>query len=179
MRLNCIVGNFNTRKKGVFVKDMGSKVAAVMTAIHVKIASRAFAVGDRLPSIRSLAASMRVSPSTVVEAYDRLVAEGLVNSRRVSGFYIAASALPSPALAESDRRYDCEVDPIWVSRQSLDATAANLKPGCGWLPADWMPRGALRRALRSLARAEDRLLTDYGDTYGSPVLRRLLLVRLA
>ena len=54
-----------------------------------------------------------------------------------------------------------------------------LKPGCGWLPADWMPIAALRRTVRSLARADDAVLTDYGNTRGSSALRRLLARQFA
>ena len=71
---------------------IGLKTTEVMNAIRAKIASRAFAAGDRLPSIRSLAASMNVSPSTVVEAYDRLAADGVVRAHRGSRFYISARA---------------------------------------------------------------------------------------
>ena len=158
---------------------IGSKTSGVMRAVRAKVASRAFAVGDRLPSIRRLATTMGVSPSTVVQAYDRLVAEQLVRARRGSGFYVVASALPPPAVTKDDAQRDRTVDPFWVSRQSLDANPAVLKPGCGWLPADWMPSDALRRAFRSLARAEDSVLTEYGCTRGSLALRRLLLTRFA
>ncbi|MFC4171278.1 PLP-dependent aminotransferase family protein [Microvirga sp. GCM10011540] len=150
-----------------------------MAAIRLKVSSRALVSGDRLPSIRSLATTMNVSPSTVVEAYDRLAAEGLIRARRGSGFYVARNGLPPLALAEIEPRRDRAVDPFWVSRQSLDADPTMLKPGCGWLPADWMPNTALRRALRALARAEDPVLADYGTTRGSPALRRLLLGRFA
>ena len=71
------------------------------------------------------------------------------------------------------------LDPLWVSRQSLDASPAAAKPGCGWLPADWLPTGAIRSALRRLARADDAVLADYGGTGGAPALRRVLLGRLA
>jgi DNA-binding transcriptional MocR family regulator len=158
---------------------IGSKTTGVMRAVRAKVASRAFAVGDRLPSIRSLATTMGVSPSTVVQAYDRLVAEGFVRARRGSGFYVVASALPPLAVVKDDAQRDRTVDPFWVSRQSLDANPAVLKPGCGWLPPDWMPSDALRRAFRSLARAEDSVLTEYGCTRGSLALRRLLLTRFA
>lgn len=150
-----------------------------MRAIRTKVASRALTAGDRLPSIRSFAAVMGVSPSTVVEAYDRLVAEGLIRARRGSGFYVSATALPPLALTEDQPHLDRAVDPFWVSRQSLDAGSSVLKPGCGWLPADWMPTDALRRAMRALARAEDAVLTDYGSTRGSLVLRRMLMARFA
>ena len=160
-------------------KRMGLKTNDVMHAIRARVASRAFAAGDRLPSIRTMAATLQVSPSTVVEAYDRLAAEGVVRARRGSGFYVASSALPPLAPAEDDARRDLTVDPFWVSRQSLDASSSVLKPGCGWLPADWMPGDALRRALRSLARSNERALTEYGGTRGSLGLRRLLLTRLA
>ncbi len=157
---------------------IGLKTTEVMNAIRAKIANRAFAVGDRLPSIRGLAASMGVSPSTVVEAYDRLAADGLVRAHRGSGFYICAPTPSLRMLVEDDQR-DPSVDPFWVSRQSLDADPQALKPGCGWLPADWMPVDALRRAHRSVARSTDILLTDYGSTKGSITLRRLLSARFS
>ena len=157
----------------------GTRTTDVMKVIRAKVASRAIAAGDRLPSIRSFAATMGVSPSTVVEAYDRLVAEGLIRARRGSGFYVSTTALPPLALAEDRPQQDRAVDPFWVSRQSLDADPAALKPGCGWLPADWMPADALRRALRALARAEDTVLSDYGVTRGSLALRRILMARIA
>ena len=157
----------------------GTRTIDVMSAIRAKVAGRALGAGDRLPSIRSLAAAMEVSPSTVVEAYDRLAAEGLIRARRGSGFYVAPTTMPPLALAEAGPRRDREVDPFWVSRQSLDADAAVAKPGCGWLPPSWMPEAGLRRAIRALARTETHLLTDYGSTRGGLALRRLLLARLA
>jgi DNA-binding transcriptional MocR family regulator len=150
-----------------------------MNAIRAKVTGRALSAGDRLPSIRSLAATMRVSPSTVVEAYDRLVAEGLIGARRGSGFYVSPTVMPPLALADVEMRRDREVDPFWVSRQSLDADATTLKPGCGWLPPEWMPETALRGAVRALARADGSLIADYGSTRGALALRRLLLARLA
>ncbi len=156
-----------------------TRTADVMAAIRAKIAGRALGPGDRLPSIRAFAATMGVSPATVVEAYDRLAAEGLIRARPGSGFYVAATALPPLALTQDQPQRDRAVDPFWVSRQSLDADPAALKPGCGWLPADWMPAEALRRACRALARADDTVLADYGVTRGSPALRRILMGRLA
>ncbi|MFN5107466.1 MAG: PLP-dependent aminotransferase family protein [Bradyrhizobium sp.] len=150
-----------------------------MNAIRARIASRALAADDRLPSIRSFAATMGVSPSTVVEAYDRLAAEGLIRARPGSGFYVSSAALPRLSLAQDQPQRDRAVDPFWVSRQSLDAASGALKPGCGWLPADWMPTEALRRAFRGLARAEDAVLADYGATRGSLALRRTLMARFA
>jgi DNA-binding transcriptional MocR family regulator len=149
-----------------------------MAAIRQRVASRALTAGEKLPSIRKFARDMQVSPSTVVEAYDRLAAEGLIRSRPGSGFYVAAGLPPLP-LAEEGPKPDRAVDPLWVSRQSLDAGPEMLRPGCGWLPPDWMPTGAIRRAIRALARADDAVLTDYGATRGSLGLRRLLARQFA
>ncbi|MDZ3830797.1 MAG: PLP-dependent aminotransferase family protein [Sphingopyxis sp.] len=157
----------------------GTRTIDVMKAIRIKVASRALGPGDRLPSIRAFAATMGVSPSTVVEAYDRLAAEGLVRARQGSGFYVTAAALSPFALAEKLAPTERAVDPFWVSHQSLDADPAALKPGCGWLPPDWMPQQALRRALRSIARADDAMLSDYGSARGSVTLRRILMGRFA
>ncbi len=149
-----------------------------MSAIRDRIATRSLASGEKLPSIRGIAAMLGVSPSTAVEAYDRLAAEGVIRPRRGSGFYVVGGPTP-PGLAEVAPRADRAIDPLWVSRQSLDAGADMLKPGCGWLPADWMPNAAIRRAIRKLGQADDALLADYGNTRGSLALRRLLARQFA
>lgn len=156
---------------------VAGRTGDVMQAIRERIGSRALVHGDRLPSIRALAATMKVSPSTVVEAYDRLVSEGVLRSQPGSGFYVAG--LVASRANALQPRTDRAIDPLWVSRQSLDAAPETLKPGCGWLPADWMPETIVRRALRGLARAEDAVLADYGDSRGLPDLRRLLARRCA
>ncbi|TCK16596.1 DNA-binding transcriptional MocR family regulator [Ancylobacter aquaticus] len=145
----------------------------VMVAIRRLIASHALAPGDKLPSIRMLAREKTVSPSTVVEAYDRLAAEGLIRPRPGSGFYVAASIVPARG-ADAHAPADRAVDPFWVSRQSLDAGREMLRPGCGWLPPDWMPLAAIRRAMRAAAKTDDATLVEYGSTRGSLALRRLL-----
>ena len=149
-----------------------------MDAIRQRIAARALLPGERLPSIRRFAGVMAVSPSTVVEAFDRLVAEGLIRSRPGSGFYVAGSA-PSIALRDPAPEAEREVDPLWVSRLSLDAEDGVVKPGCGWLPPDWLPQAATRRALRRIARGPDSLLAEYGSSRGLPELRRLLARQMA
>jgi DNA-binding transcriptional MocR family regulator len=156
-----------------------SRTAALMSAVRSQIANRALAPGDRLPSVRRFAEIMGASPSTVVEAYDRLVAEGVVRARRGSGFYVTGTNLPAMALAGMGPPTARDIDPFWVSRQSLDAEPGMLMPGCGWLPADWMPDAALRKGLRILARADGSALSDYASTHGSLALRRLLLGRFA
>ncbi|WP_439496527.1 PLP-dependent aminotransferase family protein [Bosea sp. (in: a-proteobacteria)] len=153
-------------------------VGRVMQAVRQRLAGRALTPGAKLPSIRGLAQTMGVSKSTVVEAYDRLAAEGVIRSRRGAGFYVAGR-LPPLSLAEIGPRLDRAIDPFWVSRQSLDAGEDFLKPGCGWLPPAWFPEESLRRNLRSLARADTATLTDYGTPLGLLPLRQILARRVA
>lgn len=159
-------------------ESRGRRTAEAMAAIR-DCATRGFSNGERMPSIRRLASTLKLSPSTVAEAYDRLVAEGFVRARPGAGFYLTGRAAPSLSLRQAATAQERAVDPFWVSRQSLDAGEEVPKPGCGWLPADWMPHEALRRGLRTLARSSDAVLADYGSTRGSPVLRSLLLARFA
>lgn len=154
-----------------------SRVEWVMTHIRERISSRTLNTGARLPSIRSLATTLGVSKSTVVEAYDRLVAEGLIRSRPGAGFFVG-DQLPPFTLSDAGTHQTRDVDPIWVMRQSLDAGEQALNPGCGWLPATWMPEEDIRKALRALARQPVAPLTAYGTPQGSLPLRQLLSRRM-
>lgn len=155
-----------------------TRVGLVMATIRKRIAGRSLTPGAKLPSIRGLARTMQVSVSTVVEAYNRLVAEGTVFSRPGSGFYVASQVAPL-ALSEVGPKLDRAVDPFWVSRQSLEADDGALKPGCGWLPPAWLPQESIRKALRALSRADEPTLSDYGSPLGLPPLRRLIARRMA
>ncbi|WP_188795212.1 PLP-dependent aminotransferase family protein [Dyella nitratireducens] len=155
-----------------------TRINAVMADIRSRIASRTYQPGARLPSVRAQARAMQLSVSTVVEAYERLAAEGVIVSRPGSGFYAAGPVAPL-ALTEIGPKLEREVDPLWVSRQSLETDASVLKPGCGWLPAAWMYEAGMRRALRAAARADTLELTDYATPLGHVALRQFLSRRMA
>ena len=61
-----------------------------MSGVRSQIDDRILRPGMKLPPIRRLAETQQVSRFTVVEAYDRLVALGYLDSRRGSGFYVSA-----------------------------------------------------------------------------------------
>src|SRR6266536_866254 len=48
--------------------------------------------GDPLPSVRTVAAEYRVNPLTVLKAYQQLVGEELVETRRGRGMFVNAGA---------------------------------------------------------------------------------------
>jgi DNA-binding transcriptional MocR family regulator len=153
-------------------------VSRVMEALRRRIATRELGPGARLPSIRRAAESFGVSKSTIVEAFDRLVAEGAILSRPGSGFYVAGGGR-ALTLAEVGPRLDRAIDPLWIMRQSLDVGPTTLVPGCGWLPESWLPVDGIRKALRSLARDEAAGLVGYGHPRGFAALRLQLARRLA
>lgn len=155
----------------------GTRIKAVMYEIQSKIAARTYLPGSRLPSVRALAKTMQFSISTVVEAYERLAAEGVVISRPGSGFYVAGPAVPL-TLTEIGPKLDRQIDPLWVSRQSLETNSSVLKPGCGWLPVSWMYEEGIRRALRALSRSDALDLTEYSSPLGNPALRQFLSRRM-
>src|SRR5579863_7455860 len=153
-----------------------TRAEAVIEAIRARIDGRSLAPGARLPSVRGMAAAMAVSKSTVVEAYDRLLAEGAIASRRGSGFYVAGPTRPL-SLAAIGPQLDRAIDPLWVMRQSLQSGPDVLKPGSGWLPESWMPDLAIQRGLRSLARDRSENYTQYDAPLGFAPLRQLIALR--
>lgn len=160
------------------VDSSAPRIEAVMTEIRRRISARTLTPGAKLPSVRGFAKAMQVSASTVVEAYERLVAEGAIRSRPGSGFYVSSTLAPL-SLADIGPKLDRAVDPFWVSRLALDGRDDMAKPGCGWMPASWMPEDILRRAMRTLSRGELQHLTDYSTPLGLLPLRQLLSRRLA
>jgi GntR family transcriptional regulator len=71
--------------------DPGSPIplyAQIATRLRVAIAAGELTTGAVLPSVRSLAAELRVNPATVVQAYRELEGEGLVATRHGAGTFV-------------------------------------------------------------------------------------------
>lgn len=60
----------------------------LLEQIQIKIMSGEFLPGDKLPSVRELAAEAAVNPNTMQKALSELERNGLVYSQRTSGRYI-------------------------------------------------------------------------------------------
>lgn len=155
-----------------------SRVEMTAAFVRARIAGRALARGARLPSVRELASKLDVSKSTVVEAYDRLAAEGAVVARRGSGFFVAGAARPL-TLTTADPPPEPAIDPSWINRHAMVGAPDFLCPGAGWLPDSWVLDLGVQRALRLAARDDPGRRRQYDEPLGHAPLRRLFSVRLA
>jgi len=72
-------------------------------------AGGALAPGDRLPSIRELAEELSLNPNTILRAYERLTAEGLLERRHGDGTYVAEN-LPRGRRRSQEEAWETELE---------------------------------------------------------------------
>ncbi|SUV67651.1 GntR family transcriptional regulator [Bordetella avium] len=131
--------------------------------------------GTRLPSIRRMAEQAGVSRFTVVEAYDRLVARGLVQSRRGAGFFVRArgrDSLTPAAPVSSALPVPARIDVTWLLRSMFRDTAPGSPGGAGLLPASWLDPEMVAGAIRAVGRSVRANLLSYGHPQGYLPLRQ-------
>jgi DNA-binding transcriptional regulator YhcF (GntR family) len=75
-------------------------------ALGERISSGALRPGDRLPSVRELAAEAGVNVNTVRAVYARLEREGLTRSEQGRGTFVAPAPQADPAKADAAARRD-------------------------------------------------------------------------
>jgi GntR family transcriptional regulator len=61
----------------------------IAAQIRAQCASGSLKPGDRLPSVRVLAAELTVNQNTILRVYERLTAEGLLERRHGDGTFVA------------------------------------------------------------------------------------------
>jgi GntR family transcriptional regulator len=74
--------------------------AQIASRLRIAVAAGELRPGDALPSVRRLAAQLRVNPATVVQAYRDLETEGFLEMRQGAGTFVRE--LP-PARRSSER----------------------------------------------------------------------------
>jgi GntR family transcriptional regulator len=82
--------------------------------------------GDPLPSVRNVAAEYRVNPLTVLKAYQQLVGEELVETRRGLGMFVKAGARDLLLKAERQKFLTDRWPPIAATIQRLGITPKEL-----------------------------------------------------
>jgi DNA-binding transcriptional regulator YhcF (GntR family) len=100
--------------------------AQIATRIRVGIAAGELEPGEVLPSVRSLAAKLRINPATVVQAYRDLETEGLVSTRHGAGTFVQQVA---PDRRKRDRTAEARrlVRELLAQAGSLGITATELR----------------------------------------------------
>ncbi len=108
--------------------------------------------GARVPSIRKLARLAGVSPFTVVDAYDRLVARGVIESRAGRGFFVAKRR-SVPVLPVIEALPDPGADALALARAALSDPAQIIAAGSGFLPATWYAEALPANGMARVAHA--------------------------
>jgi DNA-binding transcriptional MocR family regulator len=159
------------------IRGARSRVESIFDAIAGRIERGLIRPGERLPSIRVAAKTFGVSKNTTVDAYDRLVASGQVESRPGSRFYVSAHR-PKPAEQKSPDKIEA-VDIVWLLREQLDKRY-EVRIGDGRPPAAWMEGSEVGAHLRPVTRPGKRQLPEsYGSPYGLLPLRQRIALMLA
>ena len=162
-----------------------------------RIRNRLLAPGARLPSVRQCAEQHGVSPSTVVAAYDQLLAQGLVEARKNRGFFVREASQPVSDEAQAAgptlpagwnaahwmvaRRGPAPVNATTLIRGMFHKISNKPQPGMGVFPSDWLESTFMPAAVRKVT--STRALHDFSLQYGEPLgdtgLRRALATKLA
>jgi DNA-binding transcriptional MocR family regulator len=159
-----------------------------------RIRHRLLAPGTRLPSVRQCAQQQGVSPSTVVSAYDQLLAQGLVQARPHRGFFVRDLLLAPAGSAHATRAASAQaragaaapppqapVNATALIRGMFQARGDKPQPGMGVFPREWLETSFLSAAVRRVTSPQslNAFSLQYGEPAGDAGLRRSLAQRLA
>lgn len=163
------------------------------TRFAERIRTRLLAPGARLPSVRQCAQQQGVSPSTVVAAYDQLLAQGLVEARKNKGFYVRELAL-APEGANGDatnlvvnasprggfQAQHVPVNATALIRGMFHGSSDKPQPGMGVFPSDWLETTFMPAAVRKVTgnRSLQSFSLQYGEPAGDSGLRQALAHKL-
>ncbi len=159
--------------------NRGFKYETIACRLEDQIRRGIYRFGERIPSIRELCRTERVSPGSVYQAMGLLEARGLVNARPRSGYYVSMrvgveSGPPKPVpmgLLEPSVVGVCDI----VAEIMKAASNPALVPLGAALPDPaLLPNEKLSRLMASVVRATPSALGRYQLTPGHPELLRQL-----
>lgn len=136
------------------------------------VASGAFAVGQRLPSVRDAATQHQVSVATVLQAYRTLEEYGVAQPRPKSGYFVAPASKARAAKLLGKSQHG----PI-DSAASKTAGPPHRVNFAGYQPQDVFDTERIRAALNRASRQQRHTLIEYSNSSGSLALRNAVAQR--
>ncbi len=160
----------------------------VFTAIREMILSGGLNAGERLPASRTLAKDLGISRTTVIEVFERLAAEGLIESRTGAGTFVS-DALKDNRPAMTSPPPGSENLPHSKPRLSQSITKASEmfyerlphepRAFTTAMPAfDAFPLALWSRQMSKHWRDQRNIVMGYSDPHGYVPLRRAIASHL-
>jgi len=106
--------------KGIFLQ--------IADSISEKVMEGKYPPGEKIPSVRDLAAEMGVNPNTVMRTYSELQTRGIIDNKRGVGFYVSADAVDIIRKWKRKEFFETELPQIVKQTRILDITLEELKP---------------------------------------------------
>ena len=97
----------------------------IVNQVKYLVASGLLRAGEELPPIRTLALQLKVTPNTIVKAYDELETAGVVHKRQGSGTYVS-DARPRMANRERHRIIEQRIDALLAEAHQLNVTTDDI-----------------------------------------------------
>lgn len=157
-------------------------------ALHEIILSGGLRSGERLPATRTLAKETGVSRTTVIDAVDRLVSEGMLEARVGAGTFVT-DILEKQRPSLSIERPEFRVLPTPRVSQTINHAERSFAQRA-WLPhrtgafvtalpaLDAFPMGHWSRISARHLRADRNMVMGYGEPKGYAPLRRAIATHL-
>lgn len=143
-----------------------------LAGLRAAIAEGGLEPGAKLPSTRALAERLGVRRNAVVAAYEHLLNEGLIETRRGAGSFVAAR-LPGPAVSAA-------AAPVALHPAAMPPAAAPWRPfALGYAHPDPAMLNRLATRLRRRMATANAADAGYGDPRGGAHLRRQIARHLA
>ncbi|MBO9728382.1 MAG: PLP-dependent aminotransferase family protein [Chitinophaga sp.] len=157
-------------------KNNGFLYLQLAEKIQQMIGGGSYAVGDKLPSVRSLHLEHGISISTALQVYTHLEKTGWVEAREKSGYFVRYSHNIRPALPPVSNPLPtaCQVqvnEKLAMFRKTASAQKTISLIGAS-PETSLLPTAKLKRALQLCARELDTSYIPYGDISGYEPFRR-------
>lgn len=146
-------------------------------AIARQIADGVYKAGEKLPSLRELAELHGCAKNTIVAAFEMLVARGLIDPRRGSGYFVR-EASAKPRVEEEAGSLGRAMDIVWLMREQLKSEPGTLSVGDGFPPVAWLSEARLDKFHHKVVRTGLGSLFRYGNRFGYEPLRQHLVRKL-
>ena len=97
----------------------------IVNQVKYLVASGLLQPGEELPPIRTLALQIKVTPNTIVKAYDELESSGVVHKRQGSGTFVSEGR-QQMARRERQRIIEQRIDALLAEAHQLNFTADDI-----------------------------------------------------